>query len=152
MLEEVMRHINNRFDRDSKGRAYGSKEGTFSIEGGTMEVDGLVDGQYFWVEGSVLNDGLHPYPATGMNDEVFDGKVVFLVVPESFAALADEIAAWCESNAEAIDSPYQSESFGGYSYTKAQGGSGGEGASLSAWQSHFGSRLNPYRKMSRDWV
>ena len=149
MLEEVLRYINNRFDRDKHGQPYGSASGTFSIQGGTLAVAGLVEGQYFWVEGSRLNDGLHLYPDTEMSDEEFDGTIVFLVVPRPVAELAAEIAEWNEKNAAIIDSPFQSESFGGYSYSKA---SGGAETAPAAWQAQFGARLHPYRKLARYWV
>lgn len=152
MLEEVLRYINNRFDRDSNGTAYGSRKGEFTVEEGTLEVDGLLDGQYFWVEGSVLNDGLHLYPATDMRDEAFDGEIVFLVVPNSVVDIAAEIEAWNEKNADVISSPLQSESFGGYSYTRASGNDSGNETPSTAWQLQFGARLRPYRKLSRDWV
>ena len=151
MLEEVLRYLNNRFDIDCKGVPYGSKSGTFTIVNGTLDVDGLLDGQYFWVEGSRLNDGLHLNPATDMTDETFDGRVVFLVVPRSVEDLASEIKQWNEDNAAAVNSPYHSESFGGYSYTR-EGSSSGAETPLAAWQAHFGARLRPHRKLSRDWV
>lgn len=152
MLEEAMRYVNNRFDRDSRGASYGSVSGSFAVVDGTMEVDGLKEGQYFWVEGSALNDGLHLYPDSGMRDEEFDGRVVFLVVPRSFEDIAAEIEAWCTANADVVDSPLQSESFGGYSYTRASGASSGNETPAAAWQVHFGARLRPYRKLSREWV
>lgn len=152
MLEEVLRYINNRFDRDSKGVPYGSSEGAFAIEDGSLEVEGLLDGQYFWVEGSALNDGLHLYPDSEMTDEEFTGRIVFLVIPNSVIDLAAEIDAWNERNADAINSPFQSESFGGYSYTKASGGVQGAETLSTAWQAQFGARLRPYRKLSREWV
>lgn len=152
MLEEVMRYINNRFDRDSNGDFYGYVDGDFTVEGGTLEIDGLIDGQYFWVEGSVLNDGLHLYPASDMQDETFTGRIVFLVVPNAVAGLAGEIDAWCEANAYAISGPYQSESFGGYSYTRASGGTQGNENASAAWQAQFGARLRPWRKLAREWV
>ena len=152
MLEEVLRYVNNRFDRDSHGRWHGVVEGAFTASDGELELDGMADGQYFWVEGSAPNDGLHPHGGGDMEDEEWEGRVVFLRVPRSVVALADEIAAWCEANAETIDSPYQSESFGGYSYTKASGGSGGDILPSAAWQAQFGARLRPFRKIARDWV
>lgn len=145
MLEEVLRYVNNRFER-------GSVSGSFAAENGTMDVPGAVDGQYFWVEGSVLNDGLHRHPADDMEDEEFVGRVVLLAVPRALVALADEISEWCAANADAISGPYQSESFGGYSYTRASGGAEGNQAPAAAWQLQFGARLRPYRKLSRDWV
>lgn len=152
MLEQVMRYINNRFDCDGNGVPYGSQSGQFSVEDGTLEVEGLLEGQWFWVEGSVLNDGLHQYPAEGMSDEEFDGKVVFLVVPKAVEEIAQEIEEWQTRNADVISSPLQSESFGGYSYTRASGGSQGNETPSAAWQLQFGARLRPWRKLSRDWV
>ena len=143
MLEEVLRYINNRFEC----RAY---EGSFEISEGGLELPDALDGQYFWVDGSVFNDGLHTYPETGMRDEVFTGEVHLLAIPHAVEEIADEAEAWCSENAAAIGSPYQSESFGGYSYTLKDGGSGDETASA-AWQAQFGARLRPWRKLSRRW-
>lgn len=152
MLEEVLRYINNRFDRDGSGKPYGSAEGTFAISGGTFEVEGLEEGQYFWVEGSALNDGLHPYPAEGLSDETFEGRIVFLHVPNAVQAIADEIAGWQQENAAALGGPYQSESFGGYSYSLSSGSVSGNEMPPAAWQARYGARLRPWRKLSRDWV
>ena len=43
-------------------------------------------------------------------------------------------------------SPYQSESFAGYSYSKAAKGSGNSGSTVT-WRDAFKSRLNKYRKI-----
>lgn len=153
MLEEVMRYVNNRFDRDKDGIAIGSLNGEFQASGGEMFVPGLKDGQWFWIEGSDLNDGLHQYPADDLEDETFEGRVVFLRVPKALQELAADIETWCDENAKVIDNPYSSESFGGYSYSKATGGgSQGNENPAAAWQLQFGARLRPYRKLSRDWV
>lgn len=144
MLEEVLRYVNNRFERNAW-------DGTFSVAGGVLDADGILEGQYYWVEGSVLNDGLHLHPAGDLRDEKWDGRIVALAVPRAVAELADEISQWCEANAQALASPYQSESFGGYSYTKASAAQGAE-TPAAAWQLHFGARLRPYRKLARDWV
>lgn len=141
MLEEVLRYLNNRFE-------VAHQDGTFAVSGGTIDV-GAVEGQYFWLEGSVFNDGLHQQPDTDMEDEEFEGRAALLAVPRAVIDMADEIAAWCEANADAIAGPFQSESFGGYSYTLA--GSSDE-AMLSPWQAKFGPRLNAFRKVNRDWT
>lgn len=145
MLEEVLRYINNRFERSRK-------DGEFTVEGGALDYDGLLEGQYYWVEGSVLNDGLHLHPASDLADETFAGAIVLLVVPNAVVAIADEIGEWCSKNSDTISSPLQSESFGGYSYTRASGGTEGNQNPAAAWQLQFGARLRPYRKLSRDWV
>lgn len=152
MLEKAMRYVNNRFDRDGNGNWVGSKSGAFSVSGGALEIAGVPEGQYFWVEGSVLNDGLHRMGDTDMADEEFEGRVVLLRVPRDFVELCEEIAAWQEANADVLDSPLQSESFGGYSYSKASGGSQGNETPAAGWQLHFGAQLRPFRKLSRDWV
>lgn len=152
MLEKVMRFVNNRFDRDGDGIAIGSLYGEFQASGGTMAVPGLKDGQWFWIECSSLNDGLHQYPADDLEDETFEGRVVFLRVPRAFQELCADIEAWTAENAKALDGPYDSESFGGYSYNKARGGSQGNETALDGWKLHFAAELRPYRKLSRDWV
>ncbi len=147
MLEEVLRYLNNRFDADANGRPYGSVSGRIAISDGALDACGLLAGQWYWVEGSILNDGLHQHPAADLSDEEFDGRIVFLAVPKAVCAIAEEARAWCADNAAVIQSPLQSESFGGYSYTKAQAS-----GSQAAWQAQFGARLRPWRKISRDWA
>ena len=147
-----MRYVNNRFDRRADGSAVGGVSGALSVSGGTISLDGIAEGQFFWVEGSSLNDGLWQYPPDSMSDEDFDGSAVFLAVPRAFASLCAEIAEWERENSGVLSSPLQSESFGGYSYSKASGGSQGNEAPAAAWQLQYGALLRPYRKLSRDWV
>ena len=58
--------------------------------------------------------------------------------------LASEIEMWQEKNGEASVGIYQSESFGGYSYTRATDTKTG---GIVTWETVFRSRLNPYRKL-----
>lgn len=145
MLEEVLRYINNRFECETVW-------GNFEITRGTLEIPDALEGQYFWVEGSIFNDGLHAYPDPDMTDEAFCGKVVLLAVPRAVVEISNSIEQWNEENAKYVNGPYQSESFGGYSYTLAQGGTEGNETAPAAWQSKFGARLRPFRKLSRNWV
>lgn len=145
VLENVLRYINNRFERSFVS-------GTFSIEDGALDVVGALDGQYVWLEGSALNDGLHQYPLQGLSDEEFDGAVWLLAVPPAVVSVANEIEAWTTAHADAIGSPLSSESFGGYSYTRASGGATGNEVPPEAWQLQFGAKLRPWKKLSRDWV
>lgn len=135
MLEAILRHLNNYFIADVR-------EGDYAVEGGNIALPFLADGQYFFVRDSIFNDGLHRYPAFDLVDEEFYGVIWCLAIPQAIINLADEIEAWQTKNAEILNSPYTSESFGGYSYTKA---SGDNGAAVS-WQSVFADRLTPYRK------
>lgn len=136
MLESVLRHIHNRFE-------ICSVVGEFEIDSGSLVVPGAQDGQYVWIEGSVFNDGLHRCPLDSLEDETFDGRVYLLAVPSAVEDITENISEWCADNAETLSSPYQSESFGGYSYTKSASG----GSTLSGWQAQFKNELNPYRKL-----
>lgn len=139
MLEQVLMYLNNWFVMP--GEIYG---GTFRIEGGSIALSFLQNGQYFRICGSVFNDGLHQYPAEGLTDEEFDGTIWCLAIPKAVISLSEEIAAWQAKNGAAAESPYQSESFGGYSYTKSTDAQTG---SAVTWQSAFRSQLDQWRKI-----
>lgn len=135
MLEAILRHLNNYFIADVR-------EGDYAVEGGNIALPFLADGQYFFIRDSIFNDGLHRYPAFDLVDEEFYGVIWCLAIPQAIINLADEIEAWQTKNAEILNSPYTSESFGGYSYSKASGDNG----TAVSWQSVFSDRLAPYRK------
>lgn len=145
MLTELCQELRNWFEKEKYF-------GTFKIEGGQL-ADGsfLQDGQYFRIVGSVFNDGVYVWPDNTLRDEVFDGAIWAMAVPPTVIALSDKISEWNEKyggvNSSAM-SPYQSESFGGYSYTKSSGGgSGSTASSAPTWKSVFASELNRYRKI-----
>lgn len=117
--------------------------GTYVIKDGSFELSEIQNGQYFRVIGSVFNDGVHKYPASGLTDEVFTGAVWALAVPKDLLDLSAEIEEWQTKNGAKASGLYQSESFGGYSYT-LKSDAEGFGAS---WQSAFASRLNRWRKI-----
>lgn len=143
MLEQICAFIHNYF--------YGDRySGTFTITGGILTVDGLLNGQYFRVCGSKLNDGVYQYGIDLLNDETFTGVIWEMRPPKLFLALVDEIEAWQAKYGEAVAGPYQSESFGGYSYTLKSGStaSGQADNAASSWQGVFRNRLNEWRKIS----
>jgi hypothetical protein len=117
MLEQVLRYLNNWFIVPG-----GVHTGTFAIEGGSIALPFLVEGQYYRVLGSLFNDGLHQYGDNDLTAETFEGSIWALAVPHAVVTLADEMAEWETKNAAGI---YQSESFGGYSYSLATGANGG---------------------------
>ena len=142
MLTEVCAELRNYFVTEIH-------EGNFEIVGGKIApLDFLQEGQYFRIVGSVFNDGVHQYTVdegltSSLVDEKFIGAVWAMAVPSSVIALTDEIKSFCESDAGKV-SPYTSESFGGYSYSKA---TDANGAPMS-WQKVFASRLNKWRRIS----
>lgn len=140
MLEEILRTLNNWFERDSL-------VGTFKVAGGALLLpDGfLKDGQYLRVIGSTFNDGLHCWPVSDMVDEDFAGEVQALAIPPAVISLSGEIEKWRTENQKALDAPYASESFGGYSYTK-EGASSSQNVSA-GWRAHFRDQLNQWRRL-----
>lgn len=152
MLTEVLAFLRNWFER---AKFYG----TFTIQDGILRTQystGISfaeitpkNGQYIRIIGSALNDGVYQYPVEGLQDEEFDGAVWLLAVPPILLAIVEDIEAWQEKNGSADSaamSPFQSESFGGYSYTKGGSGSANGGASVT-WQDVFKGRLSPWRKI-----
>lgn len=133
MLEAVLHSIHNWFE-------VGIHPGTYTIEGGSLELPFLQEGQYFRIIGSVFNDGLHQHPAN-LTNEAFDGAVWALAIPSAVISLAKEIEAWEASNG--TPGPYSSESFGGYSYTRATNAQG----QAVTWKDVFRGQLNRWRKI-----
>ena len=144
MLTELCAELKNYFLRDRNADIH---YGEYTISGGSIDLPFLLDGQYFRIVGSVLNDGVYQYPADGLADEEFTGAVWAMAVPPAVVALAADIESWNEKNADALASPYTSESFGGYSYTKASGSSN-NGSGGYTWRDQFASRLAKYRRLS----
>lgn len=140
MLEEVLNSIHNWFE------CY-ECEGQFEVKDGTLELPFLVEGQYFRISGSVFNDGLHQYPDVEMKDEAFEGRVSALAIPAAVITIADEVQEWQDKYGDTFSSPYQSESFGGYSYNKGGATGGTDGTSPGGWEAAFRSRLNAWRKL-----
>lgn len=136
MLDEILAEIRNYF-------VVKVHSGDFEVIGGKLSpLDFLQNGQYFRIVGSVMNDGVYRYPYSGLTDETFSGEIWALAVPPTLIALAADIEEY-EKKAKETVSPYTSESFGGYSYTKATDSNG----SPLSWEKVFAKRLNKWRKI-----
>lgn len=136
MLEQVLSYLNNFFVSKTL------PEQEYTITGGSVEIPDALNGQYIRIVGSVMNDGVYQYPLTGLVDETFTGTVQLLAIPKTVLALVGEIQAWTEKNQPTA---FTSESFGGYSYSKATNADG----VAASWQDVFRARLAPYRKMAQ---
>ena len=142
ILTEICDYLNNYFwDKKINGK--------FTIADGAINVPALKDGQYFRIIGSIFNDGVHIYPATDLKDEEFTGSIWSMAVPSTVIAIASDVKDWQTKygnvNSEAM-SPFNSESFAGYSYSKSGSGNANSGSNI-GWQDVFGGRLNKYRKL-----
>ena len=150
MLTELCKELRNWFDR---GQPH--LHGAFEIrDHAIVDADfnnAIQSGQYYLISGSVFNDGVHKQGDTLDQDEIFVGSVQLMAIPKEFIALSKDIDDWVAKYGgvdSAAMSPFSSESFGGYSYTKASGGSGGSGNNGSiSWKDVFAARLNMWRKI-----
>ena len=149
MLSELCKELRNWFDRYQP-----HFHGTTTISGGRITdrdfLDAIKPNQYFRIEGSIFNDGVYKNDdKLELTDEIFVGSVSLMAIPNEVLTLAKDIDDWCKKygsvDSEAM-SPFVSESFGGYSYSK--GSSAGTGSGNGAdWKSVFASRLNNWRKI-----
>lgn len=146
MLTEFFQYLRNWF--------YGNEprfDDEFTIENGQLNIsDEIKLGQYYRIFGSTLNDGVYLHDGKeSLLTETFTGTVRLMAVPKEVSGLIAEISAWQAKygtfDSEAM-SPFNSESFAGYSYTKSAGNSSNTPAA-STWQSAFGSRLSLWRKI-----
>lgn len=137
MLETVLMYLNNWF-------VVGRYDDTYTIEDGGITLPFLVDGQYFRIVGSLFNDGVYQYPAE-LTDETFDGSVWAMAIPKALLSTVKEITAWQAKNGDS--GPYTSESFGGYSYSKATNSKG----MAVGWRDVFAAQLSPWKKPSGSW-
>lgn len=143
---EVCSYLKNWFDRNQP-KYFGNVS---IINGALSETYDLKVGQYFRIVGSTLNDGVYQYPITTLTDETFNGAIWGMSLPKAFIALLNDIEAWKTKYASADSaamSPFNSESFGGYSYSKSSGAGDTNKDKSGTWQGVFGARLAPYRKM-----
>ena len=152
MLQQMCEYIHNYFIKDSH-------ESFYEIADGVISLPFVLEGQRILIEGSCLNDGVYTYhetgltndddtEAAGLSDESFTGTIYALAVPPAVIALSGEIKDWVDKFGDVVNSPYQSESFGGYSYTRASGSAEGNGNPGASWEQIFASRLNRWRKIS----
>lgn len=148
MLTEICAWLKNYFCQEEDKII-----GNFSVVNGaiTPSVD-LQDGQYYRIVGSVFNDGVHAYNDVLTNEGTFHGAVWKMRVPQGVITLAGEIEDWVDKYGGISGSnmsPFTSESFGGYSYSKGSRSSSGAsaGGGPLTWQDMFRHELLPYMRI-----
>lgn len=150
MLTQICHYLKNWFNY-RQPTFFGNfkiENGTLSYLSGEMEIK---SNQYYRIVGSVFNDAVYKHGTETLTDETFDGAVWLMAVPPEVETLATEIEMW-QAKYGNLDSqnmsPYQSESFGGYSYSKSTGGSSSSSDSLvPTWQGVFADRLRRWKKL-----
>lgn len=145
MLADLCQELKNWFDRGLP-KYYGE----FTINNNKIYKDGselplvMQTNQYFRIIGSVFNDGVWKYDnELELVNESFNGSIWEMAITPAIISLNKEIDDWMTRNSDVIASPYTSESFGGYSYSKS---TKGDGSSIT-WKDAFKSRLDAWRKI-----
>ena len=145
MLNEICEHLHNFFDTRN-GEFIDRTADTFTISSGLISPlsSSLIAGQYIRIVGSLLNDGIYLLPSnfaiSTLVNETFTGAIFGLAIPRDLVTLDTEITAYVTANPA---TGYVSESFGGWSGSRA---TGANGAPIS-WKSAYAARLNRWRKM-----
>jgi hypothetical protein len=148
MLTQICQEIRNWFNRNQP-----QIRGKIQIVNGkpvqSEFLQKIKNDQYFRIIGSVFNDGVWKYDdKLALTDEEFEGAIWLMAIPQAFLDLAKDIEDWQKINGQADSeamSPFMSESFGGYSYSKGTNAS--TGGTETSWQKTFASQLNIWRKI-----
>ena len=136
---EVLKYLRNFFPGE---RWMLQDEG---ITEGEISLPGLQKGDMFLIEGSRRNDGVHVYGNAGLYGEAISGVATEICAPDDLICTIKEINEWQNKYAEALASPYTSESFGGYSYSKSSGNT--QNGGFVSWKTQFKDRLSVWRKV-----
>lgn len=143
IMTDLCQELHNWFVRERHS-------GRYVISGGTIDIPFLQEGQYYRILGSVFNDGVHIYRSYELRDETFDGEIWAMAIPDAVIDLGERIVEWKKKYTAADSpalSPFISESFGGYSYTKGSGSSAASSGGANGWKGAFSDELNRWRKI-----
>lgn len=143
MISEICAYLKNYFVNSKDDVIVGE----FTIENGEIHIPQAKVGQYIRIQGSTFNDGVFPANTKNLTDEVFSGAVWLMHCPKDFIDIVDEIKEWQDKYFAVVSSPYQSESFGNYSYSMKSSAANGEDGRQTTWQSVFKDRLRRWRKI-----
>ena len=154
MLNELCQYLKNWFEIDQISGKVTITDGNITVVSDSLLYGGsgptIQTGQYIHIEGSVFNNGVFQYGNDMLTDETFEGTVWLMGIPQAVIDLDAEITAWrdkYESISSPAMSPFNSESFKGYSYSKGTVSSGAGAESALGWQNVFGPSLAPWRKI-----
>ena len=139
-IKEICDYIHNYFEVDEVS-------GEFTIADGSLDSSFLSNNQYFRIQGSIFNDGVYKYPTTELTDETFSGTVTAMAVPKDVLDVLADATTWENENAKVLNSPFTSESFDGYSYSKGSSNKKDGSQGQITWRDIFGDRLKAYRKI-----
>lgn len=143
MIEQVCSEIRNFFTYKEDIHI-----GDFEIKGGIISPSLVFKTDYIRIVGSRKNNGVYKVSELSLKDEKFHGAIWEMSIPQDFLNLMKDIEDWQAKNG-AVDSPamspFNSESFGGYSYSKTVGGA--NGMTTTSWKTAFSTQLSRWRRI-----
>lgn len=140
ILEQILHYINNWFVCDIH-------KGVFSLDGAhNFSPPFESSARFFRIVGSAQNDGVISGDETPVA-ETFEGEIWELAIPPAILQIVGDVSAWQERYGESALSPFTSESFGGYSYSKAAAQTSSASGGGADWLQTFAARLRPWRKI-----
>lgn len=159
MLEQVLTYLNNWFVRYTyTGDVTVSEDG--AVLAPSEAADVLQPGRWYRILDSDFYDGVYQVPEEQSEkeepeeeaeepeeeeqSETFSCTLWALGVPAGLLNIITEMEAWQAKYGDVVSGPYQSESFGGYSYSKAGASSSGSGTAT-VW-AQFTDTLAPYKR------
>lgn len=145
MLATICRELNNWFETEIYTGQFVIEDG--QLQNGIIEDGDLKNGQHFRIVGSIFNDGVYTHPVSDLRDETFNGAIWCMAVPNEFLELVNDVEKWRDKYSGALNSPYQSESFGGYSYSMKGSSSYSSSSDTITWKTQFKNELNRWRKI-----
>lgn len=141
MLTKICAYLKNYFD-------YERHIGTIQIADGVITCNGerIETGQHFALFRDRFVLGVYQ-AGDEIENKTFDGAIWLMDIPDGVKAADEWAEAWEAENGSAqANGPFQSESFGGYSYSKGTGANGGVGSSVFD-QAQMKAMLAPYKKI-----
>jgi len=146
-LTELCQELHNWFETDKFIGTYSVAEGIIASTNPDFK---LKEGQFFRIVGSTFDDGVHQNTQKDLaelHDDAWHGAIWPMAIPTAVISLATQIEEWAEkyetAGSEAM-SPFASESFAGYSYSKP---TNKNGSTTANWTDAFRTQLNRWRKL-----
>lgn len=145
MLTEICQYLKNYFDYKRCIGDIEISDGVITCNGAEVELE---DGQHFALFRDRFVLGVYKQ-GDEIADKTFKGAVWLMDIPDAVLNADKWATEWLAKNGGADsenNSSFQSESFGGYSYSKGSNSAGKVGASIFD-NAQFASMLAPFRKI-----
>lgn len=146
MLTKICNYLKNFFETERIIGDVVISEGKVSVNGNAVEI---AKDAYFALFHQHFVTGVFKYGTDELADGSFRGAVWLMDIPKAIFDAAEWGEAWNAQHGNAdsqANTPFDSESFGGYAYTKAQSSTSANGSSVFN-NAQFIAMILPYRRI-----